>query len=51
MTDYSDLKSWIDRNQPRFCDEKYAVEDIVNLAIACGFSRESVATWQMEQQR
>lgn len=49
MNAYKELTAWITDHKPQFDKEKYTLDDIVNLAIACGFDRSSVAQWRVQQ--
>jgi hypothetical protein len=42
-----ELLSWINRNMSKWTCENYSVQDVANLAIACGFKRAAVSEWQM----
>lgn len=46
---YKELTAWITRNQIKFAQEKYSLNDIVNLAIACGFDRSAVVQWRVQK--
>jgi hypothetical protein len=49
ITDFAALSHWIIEHAERFMEEHYTADEIAILAIACGFSRESVAQWESEQ--
>lgn len=42
-----ELKTWIEKNSEQF--KTYTTDEIVNLAIACGFERRAVAAWATSQ--
>ncbi len=44
MNDYQALKNWIEQNTLVLKDR--SVEDIGDMAIACGFNRTTVSQWQ-----
>lgn len=46
---YKELTAWITRHQVQFDHDKYTLDDIVNLAIACGFDRGAVAQWRVQK--
>jgi hypothetical protein len=50
MTAYQELTEWINTNQQKFAEEKYTIEDIVKLALACGFKNSAVVQWRTRQQ-
>jgi hypothetical protein len=45
MATRQEFKAWLKQHQGRFSEEAYTLEDIQNLAIACGFDRQHVAEW------
>lgn len=49
MNAYKELTAWITRHQEQFTREKYTLDDIVNLAIACGFDRHAVVQWRVQK--
>lgn len=49
MNTYKELTAWITRNKDQFSKDKYSLDDIVNLAIACGLDRSAVAQWRTAQ--
>lgn len=38
---------WLDANQDKF--KTYSLQEIADLAVACGFSREDVSAWQTRE--
>lgn len=44
-----ELKRWVEQQAEKFKAENYTTDDIVNLAIACGFERTAVARWQTQK--
>ncbi len=42
-----EFKKWLGNNEERFGD--YSLDEIVNLAIACGFDRQMIAQWATSQ--
>jgi len=49
MNAYKELTAWIADHKNQFEKEKYTLDEIVNLAIACGFDRSAVAQWRVQQ--
>lgn len=49
MNAYKELVFWISAHQAQFDKDKYTLDDIVNLAIACGFDRSAVAQWRTQK--
>lgn len=42
-----ELKAWLDRNKETF--KNYSIDDVIKLATACGFDRQSVAQWAVSR--
>ncbi len=47
MTENQEFKTWLKENAEHLAS--YTIEEIAHLAIACGFSRGTVAGWQASE--
>lgn len=43
----TEFENWLLQNEQKF--KTYSVPEIAAVAVACGFSREEVATWEVKQ--
>ena len=43
----SDFHKWLLQNQDRF--KTYNIQEIADLAVACGFSRHEIAQWTVQE--
>lgn len=46
---YKELTAWIADHQIQFDHDKYTVDDIFKLALACGFDQGAAAQWRTQQ--